>query len=330
MKATKYLLFLALSLPMILSCRGQLSKKPPIHLNPNMDQQMRFEPQESTIFFPDGRVNQRPVEGTIARGHLRQNTEYYQGITEDSTFVTEIPVDVTKSFIYRGKDRYAVFCTPCHGLAGDGEGIIMEGGYGFVPAPSFHQERLREVSDGYIFSVITNGIRNMPSYAHQIPVEDRWAIVAYVRALQYSQHVPENEIKEYNVDLTTLRSNFKEQQAARQALEEAAAAGGGGEISAERGRQIAEQNACFSCHSTDGSVIIGPSWKNLFGHEVELESGETVIADSAYIHESIVDPQAKIVAGFPPTMVPYDFLSESEIGSLIAYIKSLSEAENGQ
>jgi mono/diheme cytochrome c family protein len=330
MKAIKYLLFFAIGLPMLMSCRGQLSKKPPIHPNPNMDQQMRFEPQEATTFFPDGRVNQQPVEGTIARGHLRQNTEYYQGITEDSAFVTEIPVDVTKSFIYRGKDRYAVFCTPCHGLAGDGQGIIMEGGYGYVPAPSFHQERLREVTDGYIFSVISNGVRTMPSYAHQIPVKDRWAIVAYVRALQRSQYVPEGEMEEYDVDLATLQSNFKELQAAKQALEEASASTGG-EISAERGEQIAQQNACFSCHSTDGSKIIGPTWKGLFGHEVELESGETVVADSAYIHESIVNPQAKIVAGFPPTMVPYDFLSESEIGSLIAYIKSLSNsAENGQ
>lgn len=331
MKAIKYLLFLAIGLPVLMSCRGQLSKKPPIHPNPNMDQQMRFEPQEATTFFPDGRVNQRPVEGTIARGHLRQNTRYYQGITEDSAFVTEIPVDVTKAFIYRGKDRFAVFCTPCHGLAGNGEGIVMEGNYGFVPAPSFHQERLREVNDGYIFSVITNGIRTMPSYAHQIPVEDRWAIVAYVRALQYSQHVTEDEVEEYNVDLAALQSNFKERQAAQQALEEAAAGNGGGEISAERGKEIAQQNACFSCHSTDGSKIIGPTWKGLFGHEVQLESGETVVADSAYIHESIVDPQAKIVAGFPPTMPPYDFLSESEIGSIIAYIKSLSSAaENGQ
>src|SRR5699024_8683681 len=84
MKAIKYLLFLAIGLPMLMSCRGQLSKQPPIHLNPNMDQQMRFEPQEASPFFPDGRVNQQPVEGTIARGKLRQNTEYYQGITEDS------------------------------------------------------------------------------------------------------------------------------------------------------------------------------------------------------------------------------------------------------
>lgn len=328
MKATKYLFFAAIALPMVLSsCRGQISEKPPVHPNMNMDQQKRFEPQERNPFFDDNRAMRQPVEGTIARGHLKQDKIYYQGINEDSSFVDEIPADLTKSFLYRGKDRYEVYCTPCHGIAGDGQGIIMTNNYGYVPAPSFHIDRLRNESDGYIYSVISNGIRNMPSYAHQIPVRDRWAIVAYVRALQQSQNATEEEIRSYNVDLASMQEQYKKQQAAAaEAEKDTASQDGGGEVSVEQGKALVAENACGACHSTDGSKGVGPTWQNLFGHEVELEDGSTVTADEEYLRESIVKPSAKIVNGFPPSMVPYDHLSENEIGSIIEYIKSLSDA----
>lgn len=327
MKVKNLLFLAAVALPLVLSsCRGQISKQPPVHPNMNMDQQRRFEPQEQNKFFKDNRAQRQPVEGTIARGHLRHDKVYYQGINEDSSFVDQIPVDVTKSFVYRGQDRFNVYCTPCHGMAGDGKGIVMVNQYGYVPAPSFHQDRLRNVNDGYIYSVISNGIRNMPSYASQIPVKDRWAIVSYVRALQRSQNVPEGQVKEYNVDLASLQETFKEQQAAEQAKKEAqAAAQSGGEVSAEKGRTIAENNACLTCHSTDGSKMTGPTWQNLYGHEATMASGETIVADEDYIRESIVNSQAKIVEGYAGVMPNYDYLSESEVSSLVAYIKTLSE-----
>lgn len=325
MKVSKYLLFAVIALPMVISgCRGEKFQSQPVHPNMNMDQQQRLEPQEQSKFFADGRAMRQPVEGTIARGKLKQDNVYYQGINEDSSFVDEIPVNVTKSFLYRGQDRYEVYCTPCHGISGDGNGIVMVNQYGFVPAPSFHIDRLQNVNDGYIYSAIANGIRNMPSYAHQIPVKDRWAIVAYVRALQRSQNVPEGKIQEYDIDLASMKEAYAEEQKAEQAKKEAAASGGG-EVSVERGKTIAANNACNTCHSTDGSRLVGPSWQNLYGHEVELENGSTVTADEDYLRESIVEPSAKIVKGFPPSMVPYDFLSDSEINSLIAYIKSLSD-----
>lgn len=325
MKAIKYLFFAAVALPMVLaSCRGQISEKPPVHPNMNMDQQRRFEAQERNEFFDDNRAMRQPVEGTIARGNLKEDEAYYQGITEDSSFVNEIPAELTKSFLYRGKDRYEVFCTPCHGLAGDGQGIIMTNNYGYVPAPSFHIDRLRNQSDGYIYSVIANGIRNMPSYAQQIPVQDRWAIVAYVRALQQSQNATEEEIQRYNVDIASLREEYQQQEAQAKA-EEAASQDEGGEVSAERGKAIAANNACGACHSTDGTKGVGPTWQNLYGSERPLDNGSTVTADEEYLRESIVEPSAKIAEGFPPSMVPYDHLSDSEISSLIAYIKSLSE-----
>lgn len=328
MKVTKHLLLAAIVLPLVLSaCRGQLSEQEPIHPNMNMDQQKRFDAQEKNEFFDDNRAMRKPVEGTIARGNLRDDPALYQGINEDSSFVNEIPVDVTKSFIYRGKDRFEVFCTPCHGLTGNGEGIIMVNNYGYVPAPSFHIERLRNRNDGYFYSVITNGVRTMPSYASQIPVEDRWAIVSYIRALQRSQHVPKEEVEQYDVDIATLQKEYQEEQQAAQAREEAAAKGGNEEVSAERGETIAQDNGCMTCHSTDGTKLVGPTWQNVYGHEVTLEDGSTVTADEEYLRESIVDPNAKIVEGYPPSMTPYDYLSDSEISSLIEYIKSLSDAE---
>lgn len=326
MKVTKYLLFAAILSPILLvGCRGEKFSHQPVHPNLNMDQQKRFEPQEQNTFFDDNRAMRQPVEGTIARGKLKEDKAYYQGINEDSSFVDEIPVNVTRSFMYRGKDRFEVYCTPCHGIAGDGNGIIMANNYGFVPAPSFHIDRLRNVNDGYIYSAIANGIRTMPSYASQIPVKDRWAIVSYVRALQRSQNATEEDVKQYDVDFTELEQQFTDAQAAEEAQKKAQAAKGGGEVSAERGKTIAANNACNTCHSTDGSKLVGPTWKNLYGHEVPLDDGSTVTADEEYLHESIVNPSAKVVEGFPPAMVPYDHLSDSEINSLIAYIKSLSE-----
>jgi len=327
MKAFKYLLFAAIALPLVLtSCRGEKFETQPVHPNMNMDQQKRFEAQERNEFFADNRAMRLPVEGTVARGNLKENKPLYQGINEDSSFVEDIPVDVTKSFIYRGKERYEVFCTPCHGASGDGKGIIMANNYGYVPAPSFHIERLQNQSDGYIYSAIANGIRNMPSYATQIETKDRWAIVAYVRALQRSQNVTEEGMQEYDVDLASMQKDYQDQLAAQQAKEDARQSdSGGGEVSVERGKQISDQNACGTCHSIDGSRLIGPTWQNLYGSEQQFENADPVVADEDYIRESIVNPQAKIVEGYPPSMVAYDQLSESEINSLIAYIKSLSE-----
>lgn len=329
MKTSNYFILALLVLPLVMvSCRGQLSDKPPVHPNLNMDQQRRFEAQESNPFFEDNRSMRPPVEGTIARGELRNNPRYYQGINPDSSFVEDIPVEVTRSFLYRGQRQYNIYCAPCHGLTGDGNGIIIAGRYGYVPAPSYHQDRIRNLTDGELYSAIANGIRTMPSYAHQVGARDRWAIVSYIRALQRSQNVPEEEIQQYDVNIADLQQQFENKQVAEQAQEEAAQqTSGGGEVSAERGKSLAV--VCMACHSTDGSKMVGPTWQNLYGHEVQLEDGSTVVADEEYLRESIVDPGAKVVEGYVPSMVSYDYMSDSEINSLIEYIKTLSD-ESGQ
>lgn len=169
-------------------CRGTESRRPPVHPNLNMDMQNRFDPQEANPLFADNAAMRKPPSGTVARGMLREDARYYAGRTEDGEYVEQMPVPVTQALLERGQERYEIFCTVCHGGAGDGNGIIMTGNYGYTPAPTYHSERLRDVTDGYIYDVITNGVRNMTGYAQQIPVADRWAIVAYVRALQRSQN----------------------------------------------------------------------------------------------------------------------------------------------
>ena len=319
----KYICIFGVGL-LLTSCRGQISEKPPIHPNMNMDQQDRKEAQEENRFFEDGRSMREPVQGTVARGLLKDNVALYEGLDNKGNMIASNPLELTKSFLYRGKDRYEVFCTPCHGITGDGQGIIMTGRYGYVPAPTFHQDRLREVPDGEIYSAIHNGVRTMPSYSSQITVEDRWAIVAYVRALQESQNATKDDLSKFDVDIAALESEFASKQEKAEQLAEARKPADV-EISANLGEKIFQQNGCQACHSTDGSVVIGPSFKGLFGHEVELEDGTTVTADEAYITESIVEPNAKIVKGFPPIMAPFDYLPDNEIKSLIEYIKTLSD-----
>lgn len=201
----------------------------------------------------------------------------------------------------------------------------MEGQYGYVPATSYHIDRLRQMPDGQLYDAILNGVRTMPSYAQQIPVRDRWAIVAYIRALQRSQNATRRQVEQLGGDLAQIQqqqdSLKKQQEAAQQAEEDK---GGEGEVSVEQGKQLFARNACGSCHSTDGSRGVGPSLQGVFEHEVTLQDGSTVTADEAYLKESIMSPNAKVVQGFQPVMPNISSsLSESEVQSLIEYIKTL-------
>lgn len=309
-------------------CRGRITEKPPVHINPNMDQQPRKEAQEVNNFFPDGRLMRPPVEGTVARGLRKADLAYYEGVDENGNWVEEMPVEMTRALLYRGQERYNIFCTPCHGKAGDGQGVVTTGGYGYVPAPTYHQDRLREAPDGEIYSAIYNGVRTMPSYAHQIPVEDRWAIVAYIRALQASQYVTEAEMKEMGIDVDALKAE-KTAELEEKAAAEAETPQSTIEPSLEIAEKVIATNACNACHSIDGSAIIGPTWKGLYGSEAEVitESGEyiTVIKDDEYIKESILNPEAKKTRGFETgIMVPYT-LTETELQSMIMYLKTLSD-----
>lgn len=170
------------------------TENPPIHLNPNMDDQPKYEAMEESRFFLDKSAMRMPVEGTVARGQLNENSAYYRGKNANGNFIRKMPVHITLPLLERGQKRYNIFCAPCHGLTGTGQGIVTK--KGFLPPPSFHLDRLRDIEDGHIFDVISNGIRNMPAYNYQVAVADRWAIVAYFRALQRSQNATLEDIPE--------------------------------------------------------------------------------------------------------------------------------------
>jgi mono/diheme cytochrome c family protein len=193
MRASLAILSLIVLLAAATGCRGMRSERPPIHPNLNMDFGQHYQAGEANPFFEDGSAMRQPVAGTVARERLRttENAAFTLGRTPAGAYVQESPVVISEALLLRGRERYEIYCSVCHGGVGDGQGIIMVGnagqGYGYVPAPTFHSESLRAAADGYIFDVITNGVRNMSSYGHQVQVMDRWAIVAHVRALQRSQ-----------------------------------------------------------------------------------------------------------------------------------------------
>lgn len=182
---------------MIYNARHEPSTRPPINLVPDMDDQGKFRAQGETGVFADGRMSRSPVMGTVARGELRADAAYWTGMVGDR-FVEKVPdaVPVTPELVARGQQRFGIFCAPCHDYSGSGAGTVhyaaialAEVGKAAWSKPaSLHDERIRtQVTDGELFSVISKGKNTMSGYAAQISVEDRWAIVLYVRALQMSQ-----------------------------------------------------------------------------------------------------------------------------------------------
>jgi mono/diheme cytochrome c family protein len=150
----------------------------------DMHDQPKYKPLGRSDFFADERASRPLVEGTISRGHLREDALRFTGKV-DGKPADLFPFAITEQVMARGRERFDIFCSPCHGRTGAGDGMIVR--RGFRQPPTFHQDRLRQVPAGYVYDVISNGFGLMPDYAQQIPVDDRWAIVAYLRALQRSQ-----------------------------------------------------------------------------------------------------------------------------------------------
>lgn len=186
----------------VAGCRGQTSADAPIVPIRNMFDQPRYDMQSESAYFADGRTMRPPVDGAIAR-EQEIDPEIATGRSEDGSYVLTIPAAVERAarigpsrpgaavvtgkaaLLARGQERFDIYCAPCHSRVGDGQGIIVK--RGMQPPPSFHTDRIRHMPDGQVFATISNGIRVMPPYKAQIPVQDRWAIVAYLRALQISQ-----------------------------------------------------------------------------------------------------------------------------------------------
>jgi cytochrome c5 len=184
----------ALGVAAITGCRGQTSEESPVTILRNMHHQPRYSNQGESRFFADKRQMRTPVAGTVAR-EMETNPVVAEGRTPDGKgFVDTIPPIVIQrvggmdKLLERGQDRYGIYCTPCHGGLGDGKGMVIKRANigGFQP-PTFHDDRLRTMPDGQLFQVIAYGYNNMPAYGVQLPPDDRWAVVTYVRALQLSQ-----------------------------------------------------------------------------------------------------------------------------------------------
>jgi mono/diheme cytochrome c family protein len=157
----------------------------------DMRDQPRYEPLEASDFFADGQSARPLVTGTVARGQLREDDAFYRG-KSGQKFVAEIPLEIDRALLERGQERFNIYCSVCHGFTGEADGMIVR--RGFKGPPSYHSQRLRDSPDGHFFDVITNGFGAMPRFAPQIEPRDRWAIVAYVRTLQFSQNATLDDV----------------------------------------------------------------------------------------------------------------------------------------
>ncbi len=159
----------------------------------DMHDQPKVRPLRESDFYADLRSARPLVEGTVPAGEFTDDTPYYTG-KQDGNDIADFPLPVDRALLERGQQRYNIYCAPCHSTLGDGNGMIPARGY--RRPPSFHTTRLRELAVGHYFDVITNGFGAMPDYRAQVPVRDRWAIIAYIRALQVSQNASQSDVPE--------------------------------------------------------------------------------------------------------------------------------------
>lgn len=164
--------------------------------------QPKIRPQHESAFFADGSSARPLPAGTVARDHLRLDTAFFTGRDANGKLLTTIPVPVTKQLIMRGQERFNIYCTPCHGQLGDGQGMIARRGLTLKrPIASYHTDRLRAMPIGHFYEVMTKGFGAMYSYASRVEPQDRWAIAAYIRVLQLSQNAPESAATKEQQDL---------------------------------------------------------------------------------------------------------------------------------
>jgi hypothetical protein len=167
---------------LLAGCADVPTRRAPIQVFPDMDRQPKYKAQMASDFFGDHRTSRRPVAGTVARGLLREDEGYHTGFV-NNMYVGKNPLPVTKETMLRGQQRFNVYCSPCHDRTGKGRGIVAQRSQGWPPT-DLHDRRVKGFNDGEIYNIITAGRRSMPAYRFQIPEQDRWAIVTYVRALQ--------------------------------------------------------------------------------------------------------------------------------------------------
>lgn len=173
--------FLIAAVISILGFRGDKSAKPPLEIFPDMDRMPKYMPQSKSSFFADGRTDRLPVEGTVARGSYYED-EYMATGKDGSDFGAGFPMSLTNEMMDRGQGRFNIYCAVCHGAAGDGDSMTKK--YGMLTVADITSDRIAQYTEGNLYDVIANGRNTMKGYGDKLSVEDRWAVVAYVRALQ--------------------------------------------------------------------------------------------------------------------------------------------------
>jgi mono/diheme cytochrome c family protein len=188
------LAFLVVAVLSLAGFRGCTSTRSPIELIDDMVRQPKYKAQARSAFFADGRTDRPLPPNTVARGDLQSDDHRYLGKNADGSFARGFPaaLPVTHELIARGQQRFTIYCAPCHGALGDGQGITKA--YGMAATPTYHDDRLRQMAEGEIFATITKGKNTMMPYADKLPADDRWAVIAYLRALQRSQNGREADV----------------------------------------------------------------------------------------------------------------------------------------
>ena len=197
------LAFVVVLLLSVMGFRGMMSPRPPLEVFPDMDHQAKYKPQAESKFFADGRADRQIPAGAVPYGRsaekadpdfLKADEVHYAGKNADGSFIKGFPADIVvdSAFVRRGQNRFQIYCAPCHGALGDGQGITKS--YGMVATPTYHDDRLRGMPEGEIFNTITNGKNTMFPYADKLSTTDRWAVIAYVRALQRAHHATIDDV----------------------------------------------------------------------------------------------------------------------------------------
>jgi mono/diheme cytochrome c family protein len=263
----------------------------------DMHDQPKMFPLRSTTFFPDGRSVRPQVQGTVARSQS-ESGDYFTTGMQNGAEGDGMPFPVTETVLRRGQERYNIYCTPCHSRVGNGKGMIVQRGY--YQATSFHSDRLRTAPLGHFFSVITNGYGAMPEYSAQLTREDRWAVVAYIRALQLSQNATQQDVPQGTavapID-SVAETAHKEEKEEKEEKGDAA-----------KGKTIYMSN-CAVCHQPTRAGM-PPIFPSLLG--VVDRVGEARVRTVA--RTGI--PDAK------PPMPPHPNLSDKDITDLIAFLRT--------
>ena len=284
-------------LVMMIGERGAIKKEPRLHLVPDMDFQEYYRPQSASGLFADGRAMRPQLAGTFALEDdalVGKDAGFYTG-KEDGEYLTASPIEVNDDLIARGKERYQISCAPCHNTDLRGKGPVHDravklGSPMWVQPTDLFAEHLAFQPVGQWFESISVGVRNMPGYSKTVSAKDRWAIVEYLKSARPQVEEPAGDV------------------------DPAVAAG----------RNVFMSKQCSACHTDDGNPLVGPTFKGFWGTEREMTAGTTIMADEAYLRDSLINPNAKIVKGFQPNMIPAA-LTDQEIADLIVFLESIAD-----